>query len=192
MKNRLIFGLLFVACSPNVVQRTGIRYPAFPSGCPVAYLENSNSVDQGDYETLGNMTLSDTDGFSAEAKKKLGTLTCEWGGTAVKILSSASGSMAFASTATTFSILRKRESVPAGAKLACAGTFVNTDGATVEIKAEGTATMAFHENTSTCKAKALGGAKLLLDCGSGFNQEGAFASDCGGVEFGGMTFSAKK
>ena len=82
--------------------------------------------------------------------------------------------------------------MPAGAALSCTGVFANPDGGTVEVQADGSATMSFRGNTSTCKAKALGGSKLLLDCGGAFTQEGAFAGDCSSVAFGGMAFGVKK
>ncbi|MDH5631578.1 MAG: hypothetical protein OEZ10_01140 [Gammaproteobacteria bacterium] len=76
------------------------------------------------------------------------------------------------------------------ATLACTGTYANDHGATITFSADGSAVMAFGNNTSDCKGIPKGGSAVSLDC-NGMAQPGSFSADCGKVTFGGMDYTKK-
>lgn len=76
------------------------------------------------------------------------------------------------------------------AKLACTGTYANNHGATITFSTDGSAVMAFGNNTSDCKGIPKGGSDVSLDC-NGMAQPGSFSADCGKVTFGGMDYTKK-
>lgn len=190
MRILLIAITVFTVFSANAIemkQRLGARYSALPEGCPVLYISNTGDVNMAEYERLGHVTLSGTDGFSADAKEDLAPTICKWGGDAVSIMSSGEGMMG--GSATTFSILKKRK-LSASSPMACTGSFGNSMGTTVVIESTGKASMAYGGSASTCNAQSPGGHKIVLTC-AGYAQDGSFASDCSKVTLSGMDYNRK-
>ncbi len=195
MKYLVVVSALFLAACgsmmsvmPANAQRTGARYPALPANCPVDYVASTSNFNAADYEVLGHVTLGGYDSFTDDAKAKLQPTVCEWGGNAVTIMASAAS---MGTTSATFTIHRKREAAAAPVPLACTGTFVNRDGASITFDGSSTAQMVFGGNAAPCNARGAAGSKVILTCGAG-SQDGSFASDCSKVNIGGLDFAKAK
>jgi hypothetical protein len=152
--------------------------------CPVDFVESTSGFNSADYETLGHVTVAGYDSFTSEAKATLHPTVCEWGGTTVTIM----GSLASLGKAATFVIHRKREATAAPVPLACAGKFVNKDGASIVFDGSSTAKMNFGGNEAPCAVRGAAASKVILTCGAG-SQDGTFAADCSHFNLGGLDFA---
>jgi hypothetical protein len=189
--------MTMTACVHTSMQRTGARYPALPDNCPVEYVTSTSSFNAADYETLGHVMLN-YDGLTDAAKRDLQPTVCEWGGTAVTIMSSAAGAMG--TSATMFVIHRKRDAAATGVAAAegsgtptCAGKYVNAHGGIITFEPSGKAKMAFSGNTADCAFRMGGGDKFTMSCqGAASSRDGSFAADCEHMNLGGLEFARSK